>query len=196
MKKSYYLIMLVGVVFILAGCQNLGDRINGKNNSEQKQPETVNSNQATNLEVNSTEKEVVKKEKTVNNIFFKNKKYDPDNKNCYSVYWVNISGDDKIEPLERTLSLLLGGPTEGWLGEGYYSLIPEGTKLNSVKLDGDTVYADFSKELDQVADSCQIKGLNSQITMTIKYAVEKQLNKEVKKVVISVGGKSEGVFKP
>jgi len=138
----------------------------------------------------------------INNIFFGATKYDPESKNCYGVYWVYISGDDAMDPIERNIKLLLAGPTKNWKEQGYFTNIPEGVKLNSVKVDGDVIHLDFSEELSSLAGSCAVNQARQQITMTAKYAATEHLagyivkNPEDLKVVISVNGNTEEVLQP
>lgn len=79
-----------------------------------------------------------------------------------------------VEPLKRevdrktpeaVLQQLLDGPTTRETLEGAYSAIDRGTKLQSVKEEGQTVIADFSSIPD--GDSCRAKSIYSQIENTI-----------------------------
>lgn len=75
--------------------------------------------------------------------------------------------------------------------KGATNEIPTGVNINSVKIQGDTVYADFSSELDQgVAGSCRVQGIRAQITDTLKQFLG------VNNVVISINGKTEGILQP
>ena len=79
-----------------------------------------------------------------------------------------------VEPLERkvdtntpeaALKALLDGPTTKETLGGAYSAIDRGTKLLSIKEEGQTIIADFSNIPD--SDSCRAKSIHSQIEKTI-----------------------------
>ncbi|MCB1168830.1 MAG: GerMN domain-containing protein [Leptospiraceae bacterium] len=79
-----------------------------------------------------------------------------------------------VEPLERkiesntpeaALKALLEGPTTKETLEGAYSAIDRGTKLLSIKEEGQTIIADFSSIPD--SDSCRAKSIHSQIEKTV-----------------------------
>jgi uncharacterized protein YcfL len=189
MKKISFLFLLLALMLILSGCGG-GDK--SPQTNEPAINTAVNEQPAANVNEN--------KEPTAakyNNIFFGSTKYDPENKNCYGVYWVHIPGED-VDPLKRNLNLLLAGPTQKWLDKGYFSSLPAGTKLNWVKIENNTISADFSAELNTLTDSCAIKRSRQQIENTLRYAAQEHLGKEIKdlKVVISVEGQIEGVLKP
>ncbi|MEQ8350140.1 MAG: GerMN domain-containing protein [Leptospiraceae bacterium] len=79
-----------------------------------------------------------------------------------------------VEPLQRevatktpeaVLTELLKGPTSRETLEGAYSAIDRGTKLLSVKEEGNVIVADFSNIPD--ADSCRAKSIHAQIEKSI-----------------------------
>jgi spore germination protein GerM len=49
-------------------------------------------------------------------------------------------------PLRDSLAALLAGPTADERNRGIISLIPEGTRLLSVRVNGSTAYLDFNQE--------------------------------------------------
>jgi len=73
----------------------------------------------------------------------------------------------------------LAGPTDG----GNQSEIPQGTKLEKIKVDGDSVYVDLSEEFTSGGGSTSMIGRLGQVIFT---ATSLQPNAQV---WISVGGK-------
>lgn len=182
MKKIFFLILLLALSATLTGC--------GRPTAapQADQPEV-------NINTSSEAEDEVKNEQVAakyNNIFFGSTKYDPEKKNCQFVYWVHIPGEG-VDPLERNLKLLLAGPTAKWQEKGYYTNIPEGTKLNWVKLENDTISADFSPELGSLIDACAISQVRQQIENTLRYTAQEYLGKGIEdlKVVISVDGQTD-----
>ena len=81
-----------------------------------------------------------------------------------------------VEPLDRevqsrtpeaVLRALLDGPTSRETLEGAYSAIDRGTKLVSIKEEGQTIIADFSNIPD--GDSCRAKSIHAQIEQSISH---------------------------
>jgi len=191
MKKILFFSLAVVLSATLVGCTNLGDQLGSKFNNNNNAPATNEepSEQAGGQQDNQNNP-ATNKEEVYNKIFFGLKPNDNTGRSCWTVYWVTLSGDDQLGALERNLKLLLAGPTSKWAAAGYYSVIPAGTKLNSVKLDNGVVYTDFSSELGLVDGDCAKQTATSQITETVKAAAKDQLNQEVGKVVITVDGKA------
>ena len=90
---------------------------------------------------------------------------------------------------EASLRILLEGP-EIVEENGYTSAIPRGVWLNGVKIEDGVAYADFSKELSNVAGSCNVLALTAQIQKTLLQF------STIKSVKISVEGKTEGILEP
>lgn len=88
------------------------------------------------------------------------------------------------------LTFLLQGPTNDELDLGYFTNIPVGTRLNSIKIENGTAYVDFSEELNNVAGSCAIAGVYASINDTLKQFPT------VQNVVISVNGRTEDILQP
>ncbi len=81
-----------------------------------------------------------------------------------------------VEPLDRevpsktpeaVLKALLDGPTSRETLEGAYSAIDRGTKLLSIKEEGNLVVADFSSIPD--GDSCRAKSIHAQIEKSVSH---------------------------
>ncbi|MEK7589512.1 MAG: Gmad2 immunoglobulin-like domain-containing protein [Patescibacteria group bacterium] len=114
------------------------------------------------------------------------------------------SGDvcSVVFPVERTiiktqetayisLTELLKGPTDSDKVEQYYTSIPEGVKVNSVRITNGIAYADFDGTLEyQVGGSCRVGVIRLQITNTLKQF------SSIKDVVISINGRIDDILQP
>lgn len=86
---------------------------------------------------------------------------------------------------------LLKGPTQSEKAQGANALIPEETKLNSLRLSGTTAYADFNYALDAgVGGSCRVQAIRAEIENTLKQFPT------IKDVVISINGRTEDILQP
>ena len=88
------------------------------------------------------------------------------------------------------LTALLQGPTNDEKDNGYFSNIPVGTTLNSIRIENGTAYADFSEELNNTGGSCAVGGIYASINDTLKQF------STVQNVVISVNGRTEDILQP
>jgi len=91
---------------------------------------------------------------------------------------------------EAALTELLKGPAAEEKAAGYFTSLPEGVRLRSLKFDGPVAYADFSGELSRVAGSCRVQSIRAQIEETLRQFAS------VKEVVISVEGNVEEALQP
>ncbi len=92
---------------------------------------------------------------------------------------------------KRTIEELLAGPTIGEVSDGMLTIIPSGTKLNSLIIKNGFATVDFSEELIKgVAGSCKVGAIRAQIEETLKQFPT------ISEVVISVNGVSEGILQP
>jgi spore germination protein GerM len=73
-------------------------------------------------------------------------------------------------PLKQTLLALLKGPTGTEINQGYLTIIPEGTVLNTVYVKGNTAFIDFSEEF-QFNPLGQV-GLQAQLQQVVYTATE------------------------
>jgi hypothetical protein len=91
----------------------------------------------------------------------------------------------------KSLSLLLNSLLSGEEKEaGYFSSLPDDTKLISLNIKNGAAYADFNSSLNAVGGSCRVSAIRSQIENTLK-----QFD-SVKKVIISVNGEVESALEP
>lgn len=121
-------------------------------------------------------------------------------KTIISLYFKNIETNSLIaearcidvkqlykDPYTYLINLLIAGPESDKLE----SAIPEGTKVNSCKLNGDTVYVDLSKEfVDNAASGTEEESL-------IIYSIINTLTElnEVTSVKILINGEANKAFK-
>lgn len=86
---------------------------------------------------------------------------------------------------------LLAGPTKAEKEAGYTTSINPGTKLQSLRVENGTAYADFNEELDKnTGGSCLVTAIYTQIANTLKQFPT------VDSVVISINGETEEVLQP
>ena len=73
-----------------------------------------------------------------------------------------------ISQEELALWVLLAGPSEEELKDGYYTNINQGVKINNFKIDKGVAYVDFDKTLEEgLAGSCLVTAVRSQIEQTL-----------------------------
>jgi spore germination protein GerM len=84
----------------------------------------------------------------------------------------------------------LAGPTAAEKQAGYVSSIPAGVRLNSIRVENGTAFADFSSELNQGGGSCLVTAIRAQIEKTLEQF------STVNKVEISVAGDTDDVLQP
>ena len=119
------------------------------------------------------------------------------------VYYTRIEQNDvQFVQVERTvprtaavgttaLEELLKGPTPAEKAEGLDSPIPEKTRLLSLRIADGVAYADFNEALQsQVGGSLRVAAIRNAITLTLMQFPT------VKKVVISIAGRTEDVLQP
>lgn len=123
-------------------------------------------------------------------VFFSNNTLDPE-VTCTKVFPVSRKLTRTTQVARAALMQLLRGPSGEELGKGYFSAIPEGTKLNSIRIENGIAYADFSEELERaVGGSCRVAAISAQIRETLTQFPT------VKSVVISINGRTGDVLQP
>lgn len=187
-KKILRLGVIVGVLIVVSGCQNVGEWLASRQNNNPT-PTEISTNEQVNVTQESAENPPKAEGETkYNNIFFLSKKYDPETQNCDWVYWVHIPGNSTLEPIQRNIQLLLAGPTDRWQQAGYFSIIPKEVQLVSATIKNNAAYLEFSPELNNLAGSCAVLAARSQITATTKAAAKEHLGVELEQVVITTTG--------
>lgn len=93
--------------------------------------------------------------------------------------------------VKAALEQLLAGPTLDEKQEGFFTSINAGVKLNSLKIEEGTIFADFDARLaESVGGSCRVIAIRSQLEETLRQFPS------VKKVVISIDGRTEDILQP
>jgi len=109
---------------------------------------------------------------------------------CKRVYPV-VRVVNKTPAVARaSINELLKGPTEQEKSQGYFSLIPTDSKLNSISISNGLVLADFDAKTESGGGSCSMAGRVAQINSTLK-----QFD-TVKTINLSINGRTGDIFQP
>jgi hypothetical protein len=125
-------------------------------------------------------------------LFFPNRIFNPESLDCSLVY-SSIRIVPKTQAVaSAAISELIKGPTIEEEKNGYFGLIPEGTKVNSIKIENGILKVDFNKIVESGGGSCAQAAKVSSIVTTLKQFPT------VKIVQISVEGNSNQseIFQP
>lgn len=123
-------------------------------------------------------------------VFFGSRVEDPDTLHCETVYSVVRRVEKTTAIAQAALSELIKGPTTNESLAGSLTNIPVGTKLNAIKIENGIATADFNATLDPHGGSCRVQAIRAQIEKTLLQFPT------VKKVVITIDGKSTGILQP
>jgi hypothetical protein len=123
-------------------------------------------------------------------LFFSSTKEDPSSLNCEITYPVKRRVPFNNTPAEETMNQLLMGPTTQEQQDGYSSNISKEVRINKLTIQDETAKVDFNEKLKDVAGSCKVQAIRSQIENTLK-----QFN-TVQNVEISINGSTEEVLQP
>jgi germination protein M len=109
---------------------------------------------------------------------------------CYKVYPVErtVSSTEAIGTV--AVNKLLEGPTEEEKSEGYFTSLPEGVVLSSLRVEEGAAYADFNEVLNEGGGSCSMMSRATQINETLEQFPT------VDEVIISVNGDVETALQP
>lgn len=122
--------------------------------------------------------------------YFNNNKLDPD-LTCTISFPVERDVIKTTETAYMALTELLRGPTDAEKKAGYSTSLPANVRINSLVIRYGTAYADFDGTLEyEVGGSCRVGSIRSQIENTLKQF------SGVKKVVISINGRTEDILQP
>lgn len=91
---------------------------------------------------------------------------------------------------QAAISELLKGPTPAEKEQGYFSSIPAGSQLNSIKIENGTASVDFNQTTESGGGSCSMVERVSQINFTLKQFPT------VKAVKLSIDGRTGDIFQP
>lgn len=126
-------------------------------------------------------------------IYFSNKDKDLDALKCDQTYSVDRRIPKNISTVDAALAFLLNGPSKEEQKNGYFSSLPDNVSIKLIALDNKTgkLTVDFDESLMAgVGGSCRVASMRSQIFNTLK-----QFD-NVKDIVITINGKTEGVLEP
>jgi hypothetical protein len=122
--------------------------------------------------------------------FFNNVKLDPE-VTCTTSFPVEREVIKTQEVAYIALTELLKGVTNAERPPGYGTSIPPNVQINSLVIRYGTAYVDFDGTLQQdVGGSCRVGSIRSQIENTLKQF------SSVKKVVISIDGRTDNILQP
>jgi hypothetical protein len=122
-------------------------------------------------------------------IYFGNSALDPET-DCQTVFPVKRTVSAEA-PARPSLEMLFMGPSESEKEAGYFTSIPEGVKINSLRIESGIAYVDLSEELEKgVGGSCRVTAIRFQITKTLKQFPS------ISSVVISINGRVEDILQP
>ncbi len=125
-------------------------------------------------------------------LYFANNILNPEMLDCGLMYPVYRVIPETKGVASATLSELLKGPTEEEKKNGYFSSIPVGTKVNSIKMVGDTLYIDFNEMVMGGGGSCgQMAKYNSFMTTLKQFPSIKDV-----KMTVDGKGNTEDIFQP
>jgi spore germination protein GerM len=128
-------------------------------------------------------------EKVEAEIYFGNSALDPET-DCQTVFPVKRTVSVEA-PARPSLEELFMGPSESEKEAGYFTSIPEGVKINSLKIENNVAYVDLSEELEKgVGGSCRVAAIRFQITKTLKQSPS------ISSVVISINSRVEDILQP
>jgi len=99
---------------------------------------------------------------------------------------------EKTEAVARAaVEELIKGPTSEEKQAGYFTGINSNTKVNKLTIANGTAKIDFDEALEEgVGGSCKVSGIRQQIVQTLMQF------ETVKKVIISINGRTEDILQP
>lgn len=123
-------------------------------------------------------------------VFFGNAELDPAN-TCNKVFPVTRKITRTTQVGKAALLELLKGPTSQEKQIGFFTSLPEGVTVQSLKIENGVARVDFNNLLEAgVGGSCRVAAIRWQITETLKQFPT------VTSVVISIDGRTEDILQP
>lgn len=123
-------------------------------------------------------------------VYFNNSKLDPEFL-CYLVFPVYRTVPSGASAIETALTAMLAGPTDIERDLGYFTTINDNTRLLSARVEGDTAFVDFDRQLGfEVGGSCRVGAIRAQIVETVRAVTG------LENVVISIEGNSNEILEP
>lgn len=115
-------------------------------------------------------------------VYFINRIYNPEMLDCSLVYPVTRTIPYTQQVATASINELLKGVTSEESKNGFLSVMPEGTKLNSIKIENETAYVDFNENIGNGFTSCSGAIRLNAVAKTLKEFPT------IKKVEFSVNG--------
>ena len=84
---------------------------------------------------------------------------------------------------------LIAGPTAAERAQGAFGPFPQGSRVDSVHLRGDTITVDFNERLQNVGGSCRSEMIRETVTRSLQ-------SLGIRKVVLEAGGSEELALQP
>lgn len=123
-------------------------------------------------------------------VYFTNNILDPE-VTCQKVFAVERQVTKTAGVARAALEELLKGASESEQVQGYSSNLNAGITINSLKIDGQTAYVDFDKQMEEgMGGSCRTAAIRAQIIETLRQFPT------ISEVVISVEGRTEDILQP
>jgi hypothetical protein len=110
--------------------------------------------------------------------------------NCKNLTFVERQIIETPKIATAALELLLEGPSQKEMEQGYRSEIPPNSEINSLVIKDQTAYIDFNSTIESGGGSCSMEARVEQIRQTLFQFPT------IKKVVISINQKTEPIFQP
>jgi len=133
-------------------------------------------------------------ETTFVKVFFSNKFEDPEGLYCDKVYFAERKApktQNSLQLARFAVEELLKGPTDIEKEGGFFTNINPDVKINDLIVQEGEAAVDFNKTLEEnVGGSCRTAAIRAQIIETLKQFPE------IKEVIISVEGRTEGILQP
>jgi spore germination protein GerM len=122
--------------------------------------------------------------------YFGNRALDPQT-DCNKVFPVEREIPTTNAPARAALGELLAGPTPVEQAAGYATSINSGVTVLSLTIRDGVATADFDEQLEfQVGGSCRVAAIHAQIAETLMQFPA------VKRVVVSINGRTEDILQP
>lgn len=127
-------------------------------------------------------------------VYYANEKNDPDLLQPEKTYPVTIETEGKTDEdiARQALEMLIAGPEKEMTESGFYTTLPENTKINSIMITDNSISVDFDKNLNSGGGSCEMQQRRSQIESTLEHL---PMAKD-KKIIISVEGSQDKALQP
>lgn len=123
-------------------------------------------------------------------VYFGNRAQNP-TAECEQVFPMEREIPSTQAPARAALQALLAGPTPAEESAGYFSSLNAGVSVQRLTIEDGVARVDFDERIqEQVGGSCRVMAIRAQIEATLRQFPT------VRRVIISVNGRSEDVLQP